>query len=88
MNCVIERGKPYDVDILQAERSRFERFVRDHGFYGFSGDHIFFRVDSTVGNRQVDIYYGIKKFMTVDESNKINLVQHPIYKVKKYIYIS
>jgi hypothetical protein len=87
MNCVIQRGKPYDVDILQAERSRFERFVKDHGFYGFSGDHIFFKVDSTVGNRQVDIYYGIKQFMTVDESNKINMVQHPIYKVKSiYIY--
>ncbi len=87
MNCVIERGKPYDVDLLQAERSRFERFVRDHGFYGFSGDHIFFRVDSTVGNRQVDIYYGVKKFMKIDQSSKVSLVQHPIYKVKDiYIY--
>ena len=71
MNCVIERGKPYDVDLLQAERKRFERFVKDHGFYGFSGDHIFFRVDSTVGNRQVDLYYGVKKFMKIDESSKV-----------------
>ena len=23
VNCIIERGKPYDVDVLQAERSRF-----------------------------------------------------------------
>jgi hypothetical protein len=87
MNCVIERGKPYDVDVLQAERKRFERFVKDHGFYGFSGEHIFFRVDSTVGNRQVDLYYGVKQFMKIDESNKVSLVQHPIYKVKNiYIY--
>jgi outer membrane protein assembly factor BamA len=87
MNCVIERGKPYDVDLLQSERRRFERFVKDHGFYGFSGDHIYFRVDSSVGHRQVDIYYGIKKFMQIDESNKVSLVQHPIYKVKNiYIY--
>jgi hypothetical protein len=87
MNCVIERGKPYDVDLLQAERTRFERFVKDHGFYGFSGDHIYFRVDSTVGHRQVDIYYGIRKFMRIDENNKVSLVQHPIYKVKNiYIY--
>ena len=55
--------------------------------YGFSGDHIYFRVDSTVGNRQVDITYGIKKFMKIDEFNKVSLVQHPIYKVKDiYIY--
>ena len=51
INCLIERGKPYDVDILQAEQSRFEKFIKDRGYYGFSGDHIYFRVDSTVGNR-------------------------------------
>ena len=86
MNCVIERGKPYDVDILQTERSRFERFIKDHGFYGFSGDHIFFRVDSTVGNRQVDIYYGVKNFTKVDAFNRISLSPHSIYRVKN-IYI-
>jgi len=57
VNCLIERGKPYDVDVLQSERSRFERFIRDRGFYSFSGDHIYFNVDSTPGNRQVDIYW-------------------------------
>jgi len=87
VNCVIERGKPYDIDVVQAERSRFERFVKDHGFYGFSGEHIYFRVDSTVGHRQVDIYYGIKKFTKIDDFNKVSLVQHPIYSVRNiYIY--
>ena len=87
MNCLIERGKAYDVDLLQKERSRFERFVKDHGFFGFSGDHIYFRVDSTVGNRKVDIYYGVRKYMKIDDYNKVNLVQHPIYKVNNvYIY--
>lgn len=56
VNCLIERGKPYDVDVLQRERSRFERFVKDMGFYSFTGDHIDFLVDSTVGKRQVDIF--------------------------------
>jgi len=87
VNCVIERGKPYDVDVLQAERSRFERFIKDHGFYGFSSDHIYFRVDSTIGNRQVDIYYGVKSFTTLDAFNRIIQVPHSIYRVKNiYIY--
>ena len=87
VNCLIERGKPYDVDVLQAERSRFERFVKDHGFYGFSGDHIYFKVDSTVGNRQVDIYYGVKNFAKLDDYNRIRSVPHSIYRVKNiYIY--
>lgn len=29
VNCLIMRGKPYDVDVLQAEQSRFERFIKD-----------------------------------------------------------
>ena len=87
VNCVIERGKPYDVDVLQAERTRFERFIRDHGFYGFSSDYIFFKVDSTVGNRQVDIQYNVKNFTRLDAFNRITLGPFPVYTVKNiYIY--
>jgi outer membrane protein assembly factor BamA len=88
MSCIIERGKPYDVDILQAERMRFERFVKDQGFYGFSGEHIYFRVDSTVGNRQVDITYCIKNASSIDAYSGITLVPHSIYRLKDiYIYV-
>ncbi len=88
VNCLIHRGKPYDVDVLQAERSRFERVVKDMGFYSFSGsDHIYYKIDSTIGNRQVNIYYGIKDFMTFDQFNNPVLIPHPVYRVRDiYIY--
>ncbi len=87
VNCLIEKGKPYDVDVLLAERSRFERAVKDFGFYGFSGDHIFFRVDSLVGNRQVDIFYGVNKAQKLDAFNRITLVPHSFYYLRNiYIY--
>jgi outer membrane protein assembly factor BamA len=87
VNCVIVRGKPYDVDVLQAERTRFERFIRDHGFYGFSNDYIFFRVDSTVGNRQVDIKYNVRNFTKLDSDNKISSGPFAVYTIKNiYIY--
>jgi len=88
VNCIVERGKPYDVDAFQSERSRFERFIRDRGFYGFSAaDHISFNVDSTVGNRQVDIYYIVKNYTKVDDNSRISLVPHSIYQVKNiYVY--
>ncbi|TAL59728.1 MAG: outer membrane protein assembly factor [Bacteroidetes bacterium] len=86
-SCIIEKGRPYDVDVLQAERTRFERFVKDHGFYGFSSDYISFRVDNTIGNRQVDIYYCVKNFTKIDDLNRTSLVPHSIYRVKDiYIY--
>lgn len=87
INSVIVRGKPYDVDILQMERLRFERIVRDHGFYEFSSDYITFRVDSTVGNRQVDIKLNVRNFSVVDHNNYIHQAPHYIYTINNiYIY--
>lgn len=87
VNCLIERGKPYDVDVLQAERTRFERFIKDRGFYGFSTDHIYFRIDSTIGNRQVNIYYGIRNFMRLEKNGVPVFVPHSTYRIRNiYIY--
>jgi outer membrane protein assembly factor BamA len=87
INCVIARGKSYDVALLQAERSRVERFIKDIGFFNFTGDNIFFRVDSTVGDREVDIYYGIKKLSVIDEYNQIQVVPYSIYVLRNiYVY--
>ncbi len=87
VNCLIERGKPYDVDVLQAERTRFERFIRDHGFFGFTSDYISFKIDSTVGNRQVDIRYDIANFTKLDASNRIITAPFAVYTIKNiYIY--
>jgi outer membrane protein assembly factor BamA len=87
VNCMIERGKPYDVDILHSELLRFERFIKEQGYYSFSGDHIYFNIDSTIGNRQVDIVYGIRKFGKIDANNNISLVPHSVYLVRNvYIY--
>jgi len=87
INCLIQRGKPYDVDVLQAERTRIERFIRNHGFYGFSADHVSFRIDSTVGNRQVNIYYDIRDAVKIDNYNRIMNEAHSLYQVKDiYIY--
>jgi hypothetical protein len=82
VNCLIERGKPYDVEILRAEQSRFERFIRNNGYYGFSGDHISFLIDSTIGNRQVNIVYTVKNFMTADQYNRVRYVPNSKYSVR------
>jgi hypothetical protein len=87
VNCLIERGKPYDGDLLQTERARLERFIRDLGFYSFSGENIYFRIDSTIGNRKVDIFYGVKKTLKIDSNNNMVLAESTPYTVKNiYIY--
>jgi len=87
INCLIKRGQIYDVDVMQNERIRMERFIKDMGFYGFSRDHIFFEVDSTAGNRQVDIFYGIKKFLRYTDDNRIIESLHQRYRVNRvFVY--
>jgi outer membrane protein assembly factor BamA len=86
VNCLIDRGKPYDVDVLQKERARFERFIRDQGFYAFSSDYISFDIDSTIGNRQVDVYYNVRNAVTMDNFNRVTILPHPLYQIKD-IYI-
>lgn len=87
VNCLIKRGEPYDVDNLTAERSRFERYIRDRGFYAFSIDYINFRIDSTIGKRQVDIHYVIRNQMTEDNFNRTSYIPHSVYDIKNiYIY--
>jgi len=87
LNCLIKPGDPYDMDVLDNERKRFERVIRDMGYYGFSSDHITFRVDSTVGNRKVDITYIVKNFTRVDRQNRQVEGPHPMYRINNiYIY--
>ena len=86
VNSTIVRGKPYDYDVLKQEIQRFEKFVRDHGFFQFSSDYISFVADSTVGNRQVDISVVVKDVAKFDDDNIASAVPHSIFKVNN-IYI-
>ncbi|MEA1886527.1 MAG: BamA/TamA family outer membrane protein [Bacteroidota bacterium] len=87
INCLIKSGEKYDVDVLQSERIRLERFIKDMGFYSFSRDHIYFKVDSTVGNRQVDIFYEVRKFLRYNDGNRIIETPHQRYRINNvYIY--
>ncbi|MEE4213577.1 MAG: BamA/TamA family outer membrane protein [Bacteroidales bacterium] len=86
INCLIRQGEIYDVDVLQSERIRLERFIKDMGFYSFSRDHVYFEVDSTVGNRQVDIFYEVRKFLSYSDDNRVIESEHKRYRINK-VYI-
>lgn len=84
--CLIARDQPYDVDKLIAERSRLEKVIRDLGFYSFSTEYIYFKVDSTVGNRQVDIVYGVRNAIASDSITGQVSVPHSLYRVRNVYF--
>ncbi|MBO7522360.1 MAG: BamA/TamA family outer membrane protein [Bacteroidales bacterium] len=86
INCLLKSGNRYDESEIMSESSRFARFVKDEGFYSFSDENIFFRVDSTVGNIKVDLYYEVHNRSVVDSTGRLAQVPHVPYKVKS-IYV-
>ena len=87
MNCTLERGMVYDVDLLQQERLRLERFIRDVGFYAFSTEDIFYRVDSSLLGRKVNIHYVVARKAALDSQGKLVYTTHRMYRVRDvYVY--
>ncbi len=59
-NSLIVPGEPYDLTLLRRERQRIDRALKQQGYFYFHPDHIIFHVDSTPGNRRVDVYPAVK----------------------------
>lgn len=65
-NSLIIENDRYDADLLNDERNRIARDLRDDGFFQFSRDFIFFEVDSNLNSHQVDIVLRVNN-ITLDQ---------------------
>ena len=54
-------GKPFDLDVIKAERIRIDAYLKENGFYFFSPEFILLRTDTTIGNHTVNMYVTVKK---------------------------
>ncbi|HEX6914083.1 MAG TPA: BamA/TamA family outer membrane protein [Chitinophagaceae bacterium] len=57
---LLKKGDPYDLDIIKAERVRIDERLKNVGYYYFSPDYLLMNVDSTVGDRKVNIMIRVK----------------------------
>jgi outer membrane protein assembly factor BamA len=85
-NSLLQKGERFDVDYLKNERIRIESLLKNKGYYNFSREYIHFQVDSTVGDKQVNINVNIKKFTTKNKNNQIITIKHPTYTIRN-IYV-
>jgi outer membrane protein insertion porin family len=60
-NSLLEPGGQYNLQKLVEERERIDRHLKNRGFFYFNPDFIIFRVDSTVGTREVEISINVKE---------------------------
>lgn len=84
INSLLRVGAPFDVNTLDAERSRLTSFFQDHGYYYFNKGHIRFEADTTIGNHQVALVMKIPLFQS---HNQDSLTNHPSYKIGQINYL-
>lgn len=60
---LLKPGSPFDLDVIKAERQRIDAYLKEHGFYYFSPDHLLVKTDSSSGRHQVNYQVEVKPEM-------------------------
>ncbi|OXA73770.1 hypothetical protein B0A67_02850 [Flavobacterium aquidurense] len=73
---LLKVGKPYDLDVIKAERERIDARLKEKGYFYFNPDYLLAQVDSSKGDHEVKIRLVIKpdtppKALTAYKINKI-----------------
>lgn len=76
-NCLLRHGKNYDVDEMQLERERITSELNNNGYWLFNKDYVYYEIDSTIGNRKVNITLGIKNYAYKYSDNSDSIVERP-----------
>ncbi|MBK6378641.1 MAG: BamA/TamA family outer membrane protein [Chitinophagaceae bacterium] len=74
---ILKVGQPYSLSNISSERDQLDLYLKTKGYYYFSPDYLMAYADSTIGNRQIDLYLNVKK-TTPDAA------MHP-YKINKIV---
>ncbi len=59
-NTLLTPGLPYNLDLIKGERDRIFRALQEKGYYFFTSDYLIAKVDTGIGNHQVNIYMKLK----------------------------
>jgi outer membrane protein insertion porin family len=83
---LLKVGKPYDLDVIKAERERIDARLKERGYFYFNPDYILAQVDSSKGDQEVKIKLVIKadappKALTSYKINKIMV--YPNFAISK-----
>jgi outer membrane protein assembly factor BamA len=74
-NSLIVKRMLFDKEKLQEERIRLEELMKQHGYYNFSKEYIYFNAELVPGRRQVDLTFVIKEYVE-GEINRRSMVRH------------
>lgn len=81
---LVHEGGVFDIDVLNEERNRISKLLKNAGYYAFTPEHILFRADSTLEDNWVDLTLVLADSRMQTEGDSI--VHHRKYVVRGYNY--
>ncbi len=76
-NALILKGRNYDADIIQKDRERVTNDLNNNGYYLFTRDYIYYEIDTSIGNRKVNITMAVKNYAKKYNDYSDSIVETP-----------
>ncbi|MDQ3536730.1 MAG: hypothetical protein M3421_14010, partial [Bacteroidota bacterium] len=82
-HTLLDVNAPYNLNTLRGERERIDQELENQGYYYFTSDALIFRVDSTLGNRELNVYLALKPDLPEQTTRKFRI--NDIYVNTNYV---
>jgi outer membrane protein insertion porin family len=76
---LLRKGNAYSLNDIKAERERLDLRLKTRGYYYFNPDYLMAYVDSTIGNRRVNLYLNIKNDVPADAKKAFKINRVTVY---------
>lgn len=83
VNQLLKINDIFDLDILNAERLRIAKYLKDRGYYKFTEEFVSFQADSNFYNHRVDLTVNIDDALLNNDENE--RIEHQKYKIRNYL---
>ena len=84
IDSYVKDGDEYWIKMVENERKRISDLLQNNGYFFFRPNHLIFDMDTTVGNKQIDVALRVKKDIDPKAKQQYNVNSVGIYfKTKK-----
>ena len=85
---LLKEGMNFDLNVLEAERSRLNTYLQNSGYYKFNKDYVRFEADTTIGGHQAELKMILEEYPTGRSGQTAPHPRYTIGNVTYYIPIS
>lgn len=86
VNSLIKTGELFNIDVLEQERVRLNKLLRNNGYINFDKEYIGFVADTTAGNRSVHVIMTVRPMRKIVGKKQIIQIEHEPYRINQVNY--